>query len=77
MNSPTHSASQALIETNNLVRIGFSSAKIRPGSKDIWDAFDSKQMISWNDIEAIVQDVKLSGKLKKEKRSGTEYLQKD
>ena len=33
--------------------------------------------ISWHDIEAIMADVKKNGKLKKEKRSGMEYLQKD
>jgi hypothetical protein len=33
--------------------------------------------ISWHDIEAIMADVKKNGKLKKEKWSGTEYLQKE
>jgi hypothetical protein len=34
-------------------------------------------LISWHDIEAIIQDVKKTGKLKKDKWSGMEYLQKD
>jgi hypothetical protein len=34
-------------------------------------------IVSWHDIKAIMADVKKNGKSKKEKWSGTEYLQKD
>jgi hypothetical protein len=33
--------------------------------------------ISWQDIDAIIQDVKKNGKAKKEQRSGAEYLKLD
>ena len=67
----------SITQTNNLIQIGFVSAKIRPGTKNIWDSFDSTFTISWNEIDAIIQDVKINGKLKKEKWSGFEYLRKD
>jgi hypothetical protein len=67
----------SLDKTNGSILITFGSAKIRPGSKNIWDGFDCFQTISWNEIDAIMQDVKQNGKLKMEKWSGTEYLQKD
>jgi hypothetical protein len=67
----------SLIKTNGSITIPFSSDKIRPGTKDIWEPFDSTLTISWNEIDAIMQNVKTNGKLKKEKWSGTEYLQQD
>ena len=67
----------SLDKTNGSILITFGSAKIRPGSKNIWDGFDCFQTISWNEIDAIMQDIKQNGKLKMEKWSGTEYLQKD
>jgi len=68
----------SLTKTNNSIRIEFSSTKGMPGGKDFYStAFDCHQIISWNEIDAIMQDVKQNGKLKKEKWSGTEYLQKD
>jgi hypothetical protein len=66
-----------LNKTNNSIRILFGSTKIRPGTKNIWDPFDCYLTISWDDINTIMADVKKTGKLKKEKWSGTEYLQKD
>jgi hypothetical protein len=68
----------SLTKTNNLIRIEFVSTKGMPGGKDFYSsAFGCHQIISWNEIDAIVQDVKQNEKLKKEKWSGTEYLQKD
>jgi len=67
----------SLTKTNGSIKIEFSSDKIRAGSKNIWDPFDSTMTISWNEIDAIMQDVEQNGKLKKEKWSGTEYMQKD
>jgi hypothetical protein len=67
----------SLDKTNGSIQIEFISAKIRPGTKNIWDGFGCFETLSWNEIEAIMQDVKQNGKLKKEKWSGTEYLQKD
>ena len=67
----------SLVKTNDSVKIDFVSDKIRAGTKDIWDPFDSSLIISWHDIESIMADVKKNGKLKKEKQSGFEYLQKE
>jgi hypothetical protein len=66
-----------LTKTNGSIQILFCSTKIRAGSKNIWDPFDCTLTISWNEIDATMQDVKKNGKLKKEKWSGFEYLQKD
>ncbi len=66
-----------LTKTNGAIQILFCSDKIRAGTKNIWDPFDSTLTISWNEIDMIMQDVRMNGKLKKEKWSGFEYLQKD
>src|ERR1017187_131804 len=67
----------SLVKINDGLQIYFGIITIgesRPG----WISnHDASTTISWRDIEAIMQDVKKSGKLKKEKSSGTEYLQKD
>jgi len=68
----------SLTKTNNSIRIEFVSTKGMPGSNDfIRTAFGCHLTITWNEIDAIIQDVKQNGKLKKEKWSGFEYLQKD
>ena len=67
----------SLVKTNGGVRILFGIIKIGergPGTITDHDAF---LIIPWHDMQAIMQDVKKNGKLKKEKWSGTEYLQKD
>ena len=46
----------SLDKTNDSIKIEFSSDKIRAGTKDIWDPFDSTLIISWNEIDAIIQD---------------------
>ncbi|HXI69443.1 MAG TPA: hypothetical protein VNN22_03690 [Verrucomicrobiae bacterium] len=66
-----------LSKTNDSIQILFGSKRIRAGTNNIWEWFDSTMTISWQDIEAIMTDIKKNGKLKKEKWSGTEYLQKD
>lgn len=66
-----------IIKTNGSIWILFGSSRIRPGSKNIWDPFDCEMTVAWNEISAIMQDVKENGKFKKEKWSGFEYLQKD
>jgi hypothetical protein len=63
--------------TNGSVRILFASDKLRAGTKDIWDPFDSVVTLSWQDIEAIMADTQANGKLKKEKWSGVEYLRNE
>jgi hypothetical protein len=45
-----------------------------PGSTNVHGTIFT---ISWHDIVGIMQDVKKTGKLKKERRSGVEYLQKE
>jgi hypothetical protein len=68
----------SLTKTNDSIRIEFVSTKGRPGGEGFFStAFDCHLTISWHDIDAIIQDVKQNGKLKKEKWSGFEYLQKD
>lgn len=67
----------SLTKTNGSLRIDFGiirRGERGPGTINDHDAFI---IISWRDIEAIIQDVKKNGKLHKEKWSGTEYLQKD
>ncbi len=65
----------SLTKTNSALRIDFGILKLDEVLNST--AHDATIIISWRDIEAIIQDVKKSGKSKKEKRSGTEYLQKE
>jgi hypothetical protein len=68
----------SLDKTNGEIQILFGSTKGRPGSKEfLTTAFGSTLTISWNEIGLIMNDVKKNGKLKREKWSGFEYLQKD
>ena len=67
----------SLTKTNDALRIDFVILRRGLKSPDSIDDGDGIAIISWHDIEAIMQDVKKTGKLKKEKRSGTEYLQKN
>jgi hypothetical protein len=67
----------SLTKTNGALQILFGIVRIgERGPGDI-TAHDATMTISWHDIEAIMQDIKQNGKLKKEKWSGTEYLQKE
>ena len=67
-----------LIETNSLIRAEFGSSKGMPGDRDFYSsAFSCYLTISWDEIDAIMQDVKQNGKPKKEKWSGFEYFQKE
>ena len=66
-----------LTKTNGLLQIGFGILKRNERGPGDITAHDATMTISWHDIEAIMADVKKNGKLKKEKWSGTEYLQKD
>lgn len=66
-----------LTKSNAALKIDFSIINIGergPGTKNM---HHGTEMISWRDIEAIMQDIKKTGTLKKEKWSGTEYLQKE
>ncbi|HXF10261.1 MAG TPA: hypothetical protein VN625_05710 [Desulfuromonadaceae bacterium] len=67
----------SIIRTNNDVQILFNIIKIGERGPDTINAHDATMTISWHDIEAIMDDVKKNGKLKKEKWSGIEYLQKE
>lgn len=67
----------SLVKTSDGLHIFFGvlSRNVRgPGD---YMAEDASVTISWHDIEAIMADVKKTGKVKKEKWSGMEYLQKD
>jgi len=66
-----------LIKTNNVLRFDFGIIKRGLRGPDTIDAADGTAMISWSEVAEIIQDVKKTGKLKKEKWSGVEYLQKD
>jgi len=67
----------SLTKTNDALRIDFVILRRGLKSPDSIDDGDGIEIIPWHDIEAIMQDVKKTGKLKKEKWSGVEYLQKD
>lgn len=66
-----------LIKTNGVLRFDFGILKRGMRGPDTIDAADGTAIITWPDVESIIQDVKKNGKLKKEKWSGVEYLQKD
>ncbi len=67
----------SLTKTNNTLRIDFSILKRNVRALGDYMANGATMTISWHDIEAIMQDVKKTGKVKKEKQSGVEYLQKE
>ena len=67
----------SLTKTNGALQILFGIIKVGERGPGTTNAHDATMTISWRDIEAIMADVKKNGKLKKEKWSGTEYLQKD
>ena len=67
----------SLTKTNGRLQILFGIIKVGERGPGTINAHDATMTISWQDIEAIMQDVKKTGKSKKEKWSGTEYLQKD
>jgi hypothetical protein len=64
----------SLTKTNDALEIIFLVLTKTTGNTDVHGVTN---VISWHDIEAIIRDVKKTGKLKKEKRSGVEYLQKE
>jgi hypothetical protein len=67
----------SLTKTNGALQILFGIIKIEERGPGWISDHDATLTISWHDIEAILADVKKTGKLKKEKNSGVEYLQKD
>jgi hypothetical protein len=67
----------SLTKTNETLQILFGIVKIGERGPGDVTAHDATMTISWRDIETIMADVKKNGKLKKEKWSGTEYLQLD
>jgi hypothetical protein len=67
----------SLTKTNDLIKIEFVIIKNGLRGKGSVDADGGTEIISWRNIEAIMADVKKNGKLKKEKQSGIEYLQKE
>ena len=73
----TQDSFTSLTKTNDALRVDFGIVKRNErGPGDITE-HDATMIISWHDIEALMADVKKTGKLKKEKWSGMEYLQKD
>ncbi len=67
----------SLVKTNSGIQILFGVIKVGERGPGTINAHDAAMIISWHDIEAIMADVKKTGKMKKEKRSGVEYLKKD
>jgi hypothetical protein len=67
----------SLTKTNDSILILFGIIRIGERGPGTITDHDAYLMLSWHDIEAIIQDVKKTGTLHKEKRSGVQYLQKD
>lgn len=67
----------SLTKNNGALQILFGIIIIGERGPGTINHHDAAMTISWHDIEAVMQDVKNTGKLKKEKWSGVEYLQKD
>jgi hypothetical protein len=67
----------SITKTNSAVQIEFGILKRGERGLGTINIHDASMTISWHDIEAIMADVKRTGKLKKEKWSGVEYLQKE
>jgi hypothetical protein len=67
----------SLKETKNALEIPFgilSRGERGPGTIDI---HDTTMTISWHDIEAIMQDVKTTGTIHKDRVWGTSYIKKE
>lgn len=67
----------SLTKTNSSLRIDFGIIRRGERGPGTINAHDASMTISWHDLEDIIQDVEKTGTLRKEKRSGVEYLQKD
>jgi len=67
----------SLTKTNDALQIPFCIMRWGERGPDTCMSHDAFITVSWGDIESIIQDVKKTGMLHKEKRSGVEYLQKD
>ena len=67
----------SLTITNGSLKLEFIVWKRGLRGPDTIDVVGGTAIIAWSEIEAIIQDVKKTGKLKKEKWSGVEYLQKN
>ena len=66
-----------LTKTNDLLRIELGIIKRNERGPGDMTTHDGTLMISWEVIKLIIQDVKKNGKLKTEKWSGIQYLQKE
>ena len=64
-----------LIKTNGALQLDFVIIKRGLRGPDSIDTADGTAIISWSEIEMLVQDVKQNGHLQKEKWSGVENLQ--
>lgn len=67
----------SLTKTNDALQVDFGILKRDVRGPGDYMAADATEIISWRDIRALMVDVKKTGKLKKEKSSGMEYLEKD
>ena len=67
----------SITKTNDALEIIFVVLKRGLRGTGTIDADGGTEIISWHDIETIIQDVEKNGKLKKEKWSGMDYLQKN
>jgi hypothetical protein len=66
----------SLVKTSDGLNILFGILRRNVRGSGDYMAEDATLIISWHDIDAIAADVKQNGKLKREKWSGMEYLQK-
>lgn len=66
-----------LTKTNNGLLLEFGIIKIGLRVEGSVDAEGASEVVSWDEIRGIMRDVKKNGKVKKEKWSGAEYLQKE
>jgi hypothetical protein len=66
-----------LIETNDSVQIDISFWRKHEGAPTWSDSTNAIFTISWGDIDRVLEDVKKNGKMRKEKRSGIEYLKNE
>lgn len=67
----------SITKTNDAIAIDFVVLKYDTRGSGTSEAGDGRAVVSWDDIKAIMQDVRNNGKTKKEKWSGFEYLQEE
>jgi hypothetical protein len=64
----------SLTKTNRALQIEFVVIKKQPNKTD---SFGTNALIPWEEIYAIMEDVKRTGTVRNEKGTGMEYLKKE